>query len=129
MSRNCVVPPIFSCTLILNDIGNGPLQCARVSAESFSGRERRILVEREDNLRMRVSGWCFLLTLLGTAAASPLQAQQLRAELLPSARPAKISTGLPAALRHTPQASPAQTTHRFWDRENDLLFAAVGAGR
>ena len=28
-----------------------------------------------------------------------------------------------------PQASPPQTTHRFWDRTNDLLFAAVGAGR
>jgi hypothetical protein len=28
-----------------------------------------------------------------------------------------------------PQASTPQTTHRFWDRTNDLLFAAVGAGR
>src|SRR5258706_6814013 len=28
-----------------------------------------------------------------------------------------------------PQASPPQATHRFWDRTNDLLFAAVGAGR
>ena len=24
---------------------------------------------------------------------------------------------------------PPQTTHRFWDRENDWLFAGVGAGR
>jgi hypothetical protein len=32
----------------------------------------------------------------------------------------------------TPSTTPAanqQTTHRFWDTENDLLFAAVGAGR
>ena len=28
-----------------------------------------------------------------------------------------------------PQTSSLQTTHRFWDRTNDLLFAAVGAGR
>jgi hypothetical protein len=36
--------------------------------------------------------------------------------------PARVSS--PA-----PQASPPQTTHRFWDRTNDLWFAAVGAGR
>jgi hypothetical protein len=29
----------------------------------------------------------------------------------------------------TSRASPPQTTHRFWDRTNDLWFAAVGAGR
>jgi hypothetical protein len=28
-----------------------------------------------------------------------------------------------------PRASPPRTTHRFWDRTNDLWFAAVGAGR
>jgi hypothetical protein len=28
-----------------------------------------------------------------------------------------------------PQATLPQATHRFWDRTNDLLFAAVGAGR
>jgi hypothetical protein len=48
-------------------------------------------------------------------------------------QPASLSGGLkvepapgssPAA-----QASPPQTTHRFWDRTNDLWFAAVGAGR
>jgi hypothetical protein len=27
------------------------------------------------------------------------------------------------------QSGPSQTTHRFWDRTNDLWFAAVGAGR
>jgi hypothetical protein len=59
------------------------------------------------------------------AAASPLRAQQLPAETLPSPPPAKISAELPPA----PQAATTQTTHRFWDRENDLLFAAVGAGR
>ncbi len=74
---------------------------------------------------MRARGWYFLLTLLGTVGASPLQAQQLRAEPLPSADLTKISAELPAA----PQAPTTQTTHRFWDRENDLLFAAVGAGR
>lgn len=86
---------------------------------------------------MRVKGWCFLITLLGAAAASPLRAQQLRTELLPSAGLTKISAGfyaavppaLPAAIPPTPQANPLPSTHRFWDRENDLLFAAVGAGR
>jgi hypothetical protein len=28
-----------------------------------------------------------------------------------------------------PQAIPPQTTHRFWDRTNDMWFAGVGAAR
>jgi hypothetical protein len=78
---------------------------------------------------MMVRSWCFLLSLLCTVVAIPLHAQQPQAEPLPSTRPAKTSGELPAALPAAPQASPAPTAHRFWDRENDLLFAAVGAGR
>ena len=29
----------------------------------------------------------------------------------------------------TPRANPPRTTHRFWDRTNDLLFAGVGTSR
>jgi hypothetical protein len=36
--------------------------------------------------------------------------------------PASVSSAVP-------QANPPQTTHPFWDRTNDLWFAAVGAGR
>ena len=47
--------------------------------------------------------------------------------------PASVSGGLqvePApSSSAVPQATSPQTTHRFWDRTNDLLFAAVGAGR
>jgi hypothetical protein len=47
--------------------------------------------------------------------------------------PASLSGGLkvePApGSSPAPQASPPQTTHHFWDRTNDLWFAAVGAGR
>jgi len=35
----------------------------------------------------------------------------------------------PPVSTAAPQANPPQTTHRFWDRENDLLFAGVAAGR
>jgi hypothetical protein len=66
-----------------------------------------------------------LVAFLGMLATRPLQAQQVRDGLLPAASPAKIFADLPA----TPQASSPPNTHRFWDRENDLLFAAVGAGR
>ncbi|MBZ5642855.1 MAG: hypothetical protein LAO19_08865 [Acidobacteriia bacterium] len=34
----------------------------------------------------------------------------------------------PVAPRQQPATHPLPV-HRFWDRENDLLFAAVGAGR
>jgi hypothetical protein len=33
------------------------------------------------------------------------------------------------ALPDASPANPPLATHRFWDRENDWLFAAVGAGR
>ena len=66
----------------------------------------------------------FLFALLTTGALS-LRAQQ-------SAPPA--GTGKPAATaqQSAPGAAPATNPppmHRFWDRENFLLFAAVGAGR
>jgi hypothetical protein len=39
-------------------------------------------------------------------------------------------TAEPAPARAAiPQVNPPQTIHRFWDRTNDLWFAAVGAGR
>lgn len=38
------------------------------------------------------------------------------------AEPAPARAGIP-------QVNPPQTNHRFWDRTNDLWFAAVGAGR
>jgi hypothetical protein len=64
------------------------------------------------------------LTLVLFVAASTLQAQQFgeRASLYSAADSAPQSP--------PPTASIApQTTHRFWDRENDLLFVGVGAGR
>ena len=38
------------------------------------------------------------------------------------------STPLPS-LPDSSAVSPPPATHRFWDRENDWLFAGVGAGR
>jgi hypothetical protein len=70
-----------------------------------------------------------LIAILCTIALSPLLAQDSQAGLLPSGGSHSISSELPAALPSAPQAYPPRTTHRFWDRENDLLFAAVGAGR
>jgi len=56
--------------------------------------------------------------------------------------PAPVSGGLNASLEAfsargdsvpvssaAPQGGSLQATHRFWDRTNDLWFAAVGAGR
>jgi hypothetical protein len=63
------------------------------------------------------------------AVASTLHAQQFAEATAPD------STAEVAAQSQTPVppstagSIPPQTTHRFWDRENDLLFAGVGAGR
>ena len=68
--------------------------------------------------------------------AHPVRAQQpseSRQGSSPSAKPAD-ATPPPADQKKTPAGSiPADSfpagSHRFWDRENDLLFAGVGAGR
>jgi hypothetical protein len=62
---------------------------------------------------------------LSVTGTSSLRAQS-------SAAPA--TTNLPAETTQqknsvTSPAAAAKATHRFWDTENDLLFAAVGAGR
>ena len=41
--------------------------------------------------------------------------------------PGSTTAPFPAKAKKVPQ--PAQPVHRFWDRENGLLFAGVGAGR
>jgi hypothetical protein len=65
------------------------------------------------------------LTFLSMAGPSSLAAQD-------AAR--SVDTSAPAET--TPQPGPSvptgtipKSTHRFWDFENDLLFAGVGAGR
>ena len=65
------------------------------------------------------------LAVLSTAGTIPLRAQD-------AASPG--DAGLPAETTQqtepsAPSTASPKTTHRFWDRENDLLFAAVGAGR
>jgi hypothetical protein len=60
------------------------------------------------------------------AVAPRLWAQQPSDAAANGASQSKSS--LPASTP-APQANPPQTTHRFWDRENDLWFAGVAAGR
>jgi hypothetical protein len=83
-------------------------------------------------MRYAVAGAFFFL-----AAVSAAQAQQQPAEgrdpNAPSA-PQPAGSAAPADQKKTPEAAkaatlPAPGEHSFWDRENDCLFAAVGAGR
>jgi hypothetical protein len=82
-----------------------------------------------------------LCTLAGAfflfAAVSPVRAQQQPAEgrnpNLPTA-PQPVGSDTPTEQRKSTKAAnainrPAADVHRFWDRENDWLFAGVGAGR
>ena len=72
------------------------------------------------------------------AAVSAALAQQQPSDdpqkaTLPEA-PQPAGSAAPAEQTKTdgppkPTVSPAPAVHRFWDRENDVLFAAVGAGR
>ena len=83
-------------------------------------------------MRWAMAGAFFLL-----AAVSAVQAQQQPAESrdpnAPSA-PQPAGSGTPAEQKKTAEAPkaanlPAPGVHGFWDRENDWLFAGVGAGR
>lgn len=71
------------------------------------------------------------------AVVSPVAAQQPSNDpqqpTLPEA-PQPTGSAAPAERAKTdgppkPIVPPAPAVHRFWDRENDWLFAAVGAGR
>jgi hypothetical protein len=82
--------------------------------------------------RFAIAGAFFWL-----AAVSAAQAQQPPAETrdpnAPSA-PQPAGSATPADQKKSSDAAkaanpPAPGVHRFWDRENDWLFAGVGAGR
>jgi hypothetical protein len=60
------------------------------------------------------------------AVAPVLRAQQPADTDISVAGQFQTPSRVPAAA---PQANPLQTSHRFWDRENDLLFTGVGAAR
>jgi hypothetical protein len=62
------------------------------------------------------------VALLLAFATPGLHGQQTASPDKPAAPAAQTAPGSGTAA-HPP------TVHRFWDRENDLLFAAVGAGR
>lgn len=72
------------------------------------------------------------------AMVSPARAQQPQSSAeqnsnLPGEPQPSASSRIPGSTKPgitvQPVAPPRASTHPFWDRENDLLFAAVGAGR
>jgi hypothetical protein len=67
------------------------------------------------------------LAVLLLAAATSLRAQEFAAPAELDIAPAMAAQSTPPSA--APPASLPQATHRFWDRENDLWFAGVGAGR
>jgi hypothetical protein len=107
---------------------------------------------------MRIgSAYALLAAIVFIACTATVQAQQPRdrefqgtEQFQPASQssgglqvePAPASRGLRASLEAfsvkgdpapvssaAPQGGSPQATHRFWDRTNDLWFAAVGAGR
>ena len=83
--------------------------------------------------RMRIVVQCAIAVAIFVPMAAPvLRAQQPAEDQKPDAPTLPLAAGSsqkpekpkPAA---NPEAAPP--IHRFWDRENDWLFAGVGAGR
>src|SRR5580704_2392619 len=69
--------------------------------------------------------WRLTLLLLLVASSAHAQQATQSADLIFAPLALTPSQTQPAASA----SSPSLPTHRFWDRENDWLFAAVGAGR
>ena len=64
------------------------------------------------------------------AAASVAWAQQPGERTDPDSPGATTQAQASSQISHAvPRANPPRTTHRFWDRTNDLWFAGVGASR
>lgn len=68
---------------------------------------------------------CFTFLFMFMAGAGSLRAQ---VKAVPDDASLPEETRQQAGPSVTSAASP-NTTHRFWDLENDILFAGVGAGR
>jgi len=71
-------------------------------------------------------GRTVLVTILFTLGAAKARAQQPAATEIQDTDQSQTATQISAPA---PQASAPQTTHRFWDRTNDMWFAGVGAAR
>ena len=67
-----------------------------------------------------------MVALLLIVAASSLRAQQTSPA---AAAPDKPVAQAPQSTAGAAPAAHPHPVHRFWDRENDWLFAGVGAGR
>jgi hypothetical protein len=88
-------------------------------------------------MRIRMPSLASLALILLVVAASSRAQQPTGVALSDTSHHVAVqSQAVPATLIAGPLvagsdggAPPPQTTHRFWDRENDLLFAGVGAGR
>jgi len=94
-------------------------RCGVNDAESAE-RGRAINVKRRIPVRL----WCMFVTMIlwGAVSAKYASAQE------PNPVPSPAVT--PKALDTKPlDAKPPGETHRFWDKENDWLFAGVGASR
>src|SRR5579862_7906156 len=110
-----------------------PFRACPQSVLSSEGNERETGRQMRKRLRCVIAGGIFFLLAVsaGYAQQSP---DETKDSSLPSApKPADGSTPddqtKPAAApaKSAPAVPPVQ--HRFWDRENDWLFGAVGAGR
>jgi hypothetical protein len=94
---------------------------------SFAEWESSQIVWRREGLRMRIGmvHTLFVAVLLPLAATSAAAQQPTGRKIQATDQ----SDTAPQISEVVPQAIPPQTTHRFWDRTNDMWFAGVGAAR
>ncbi len=103
---------------------------------SIVGNQRRMRLRMRKGMRRAITGAFFLIAAMSPAFVRAQQpASQGRDPNAPDApQPAGSASAASDEQKKSPDPAkapplPAPGVHRFWDRENDWLFVAVGAGR
>jgi hypothetical protein len=82
-------------------------------------------------LLLAAAGWMVCPPVSSLAQVKTAQQTDSSAASSPQPGSTKADTpaGVDPAISAKLKAAPAEKTHRFWDKENDWLFAGVGASR
>jgi hypothetical protein len=94
---------------------------------------RTARIRGQGALLLAAAGW--MVCAPGSSRAQEKTSQQADSSAASSPQPSSTKpdpdapAGVDPAISGKLKAVPAEKTHRFWDKENDWLFAGVGASR
>lgn len=92
---------------------------------------RKVRIRWRGTLLLAAAGW--MVSAPGSARAQEKAAQPTESSVANSQEPASTKPATPVVVAPSTSrksiVAPPKKTHGFWDKENDWLFAGVGASR